>query len=287
MIRTICLTLLVSLALFPVNASPVYWNLLNAEGTVDTAVFVSYHSLPDMLNDENRVGSFTADGFSPFTGSNIVGTGSDGTTYWNLFNTAPQIAAFVTYSSPLDMFNDENRLGIFVADGFSPAAGALVVGTGSDGIAYWNRYNAENETAAFVTYSSRLDMLNDENRLGVSVPDGFSPAAGAAIAGTGSDGTTYWNLFNAEGIDDIAVFATYGSLLDMLNDENRIDTFIADGMGPAAGRMIVGTGASISGVVPPVPEPASGWLLAFGLGGYVLRRRTRRPGAMRVVGPAR
>lgn len=168
MIRTICLTLLVSLASFPVNASPVYWNLLNAEGTVDTAVFVTYHSLPDMLNDENRVGSFTADGFSPFTGSNIVGTGSDGTTYWNLFNTAPQIAAFVTYSSPLDMFNDENRLGIFVADGFSPAAGALIVGTGSDGIAYWNLFNAENETAAFVTYSSRLDMLNDENRLGCS-----------------------------------------------------------------------------------------------------------------------
>lgn len=36
---------------------------------------MTYASLADMLNDENRTGSFTADGNAPF-GANIVGTGA-------------------------------------------------------------------------------------------------------------------------------------------------------------------------------------------------------------------
>jgi hypothetical protein len=86
-----------------------------------------------MVNDENRLASYTADGNSPF-GANIVGSGSDGTLYWNLFNLEGESnlsAAFVTYATLLDMVNDENRLASYTADGNSPF-GANIVGTGAD-----------------------------------------------------------------------------------------------------------------------------------------------------------
>ncbi|MCL4798297.1 MAG: hypothetical protein KJ025_01840, partial [Burkholderiales bacterium] len=101
-------------------AKAAYWNLFNLEGESGlSAVFVTYATHADMLNDENRTGSFTADGNAPF-GANIVGTGSDGTNYWNLFNLEGESAlsaVFVTYATLADMLNDENRTGSFTADG--------------------------------------------------------------------------------------------------------------------------------------------------------------------------
>jgi len=53
--------------------------------------------------------------------------------------------------------------------------------------AYWNLFNVEGESslsAAFVTYASLSDMLNDTNRVSESNPGGFA----RNIVGTGSDG---------------------------------------------------------------------------------------------------
>jgi hypothetical protein len=254
-----------------------YWNLFNLEGESNlSAVFVTYATLDDMLNDENRTGSFTADGNAPF-GANIVGTGSDGTTWWNLFNLEGEdnlSAVFVTYASFDDMLNDENRTGSFTADGNAPF-GANIVGTGSDGTTWWNLFNLEGEddlSAIFVTYDSLFDMLNDENRTGSFTADGNAPF-GANIVGTGSDGTTWWNLFNLEGEDNLsAVFVTYASLFDMLNDENRTGSFTADGNAPF-GANIVGTGAFyIPDAPPPIPLPAAGWILLTGIGALRIAR---------------
>src|SRR5690606_22318374 len=73
-----------------------------------------------------------ADGVPPF-GRNIVGSGSDGVNYWNVFNVEAENefeAAFVTYATLEDMFNDENRTGLFIADG-GPPFGRNIVGTGA------------------------------------------------------------------------------------------------------------------------------------------------------------
>jgi hypothetical protein len=60
----------------PTQAAAVYYNLFNIEGenTADAA-FVTYATLADMLNDENRTGLFFPDG-SVIAGRNIVGTGA-------------------------------------------------------------------------------------------------------------------------------------------------------------------------------------------------------------------
>lgn len=67
---------------------------------------------------------------------------------------------------------------------------------------------------------------------------------------------TYWNVFNIEGESAVsAAFVTYGTLNDMLRDQNRPGLFE-----PAApfGRNVVGSGASIIEDVPaPVPIPAT------------------------------
>jgi hypothetical protein len=167
-----------------------FWNLFNIEGESSaSAGFVTYASFEDMLNDENRTGVFFPDG-SVLAAPNVVGTGSDGTTYWNLFNIEGESTAsagFVTYTTLEDMLNDENRTGVFFPDG-SILAAPNVVGTGSDGTMYWNLFNIEGEStasAAFVTYATLEDMLNDENRLGVFIPDG-SVLAGRNIVGTGA-----------------------------------------------------------------------------------------------------
>ena len=53
-----------------------YWNLFNEEGeSTIGAQYVTYATLDDMLNDENRVGLFSPDGVGA-TGRNIVGSGS-------------------------------------------------------------------------------------------------------------------------------------------------------------------------------------------------------------------
>jgi hypothetical protein len=213
------------------SAATIYYNLFNIEGerSVDAA-FVTYDNLIDMLNDENRTGLFVSDG-SVLFGTNLVGSGSDGTSFWNLFNIEGESsidAAFATYASFDDMLNDENRTGVVVADG-SVLFGTNIVGTGSDGTTYWNLFNVEGESsldAAYVTYDNLTDMLNDENRTGLFVADG-SGIFGANIVGSGSDGTTYWNRFNIEGESSVdAAFVTYGSVADMFNDENRTGVFI-------------------------------------------------------------
>ncbi|WES64705.1 hypothetical protein P0L94_01225 [Microbacter sp. GSS18] len=222
-----------------------YWSLFNAEEeSAASAVFVTYVSLDDMVNDENRVGLFFPDGNG--FGQNIVGAGSDGSTFWSLFNAEEESAAsavFVTYGSLDDMVNDENRVGLFFPDG--NGFGQNIVGAGSDGSTFWSLFNAEEESAAsavFVTYGSLDDMVNDENRVGLFFPDGNG--FGQNIVGAGSDGSTFWSLFNAEEESAAsAVFVTYGSLDDMVNDENRVGLFFPDGNG--FGQNIVGTGAGV------------------------------------------
>lgn len=58
-----------------VHAAAVYWNLFNAEGeSAADAVYVTYATLNDMLNDTNRTGSGVPDGFG--AGVNVVGSGA-------------------------------------------------------------------------------------------------------------------------------------------------------------------------------------------------------------------
>ena len=77
-IGTLLLPCLVALAtVFSASAArAAYWNLFNIEGeSAISAEFVTYATLADMLNDENRLGAFVPDG--AFIGRNIVGSGAD------------------------------------------------------------------------------------------------------------------------------------------------------------------------------------------------------------------
>ncbi len=147
---------------------------------------------------------------------------------------------------------------------------------------YWNLFNFEGEDeldSIFVTYNALTDMLNDSNRTGTFVADQTGDAA-RNIVGSGSDGLSYWNLFNFEGEDELdSIFVTYSALTDMLNDSNRTGTFVADQTGNAA-RNIVGTGAFAmredpGDPVSPVPVPASMPLLAAAFGLLFLAQRGR------------
>jgi uncharacterized protein Veg len=110
----------------------VYWSLFNIEGeSTLSAQYVTYTTLTDMLADTNRLGVFTPNplGF----GVNLVGSGSDGTVYWSLFNIEGEStlsAQYVTYTTLTDMLADTNRLGVFTPNplGF----GVNIVGSGSD-----------------------------------------------------------------------------------------------------------------------------------------------------------
>ena len=158
------------------QASAIYWNLFNIEGenSIDAA-YVTYATLDDMLTDSNRLGQFSPN----TTGNvarNVVGSGSDGTTYWSLFNIEGENsidAAYVTYATLTDMLTDSNRLGQFSPNTTGGVA-RNVVGSGSDGSFYWNLFNIEGENsidAAYVTYATLDDMLTDSNRLGQFSPN--------------------------------------------------------------------------------------------------------------------
>jgi membrane protease subunit (stomatin/prohibitin family) len=204
------------------QANPIYYNVFNFEDESDEgAAFVTYDSLEDMLLDQNRVDSFFPDG--PFTSeNNIIGSGSDGTTFWNLFN-----------------FEEES-----------------------------------DEGAAFVTYDSIEDMLLDQNRVDSFFPDGPFTSENN-IVGTGSDGESYWNVFNfEEESDEGAAFVIYDTLIDMLLDQNRVDSFFPDGPFTSenniigSGATLVGMGGGPGGGGPgpgPVPEPGTFALLLVGL----------------------
>jgi hypothetical protein len=274
------------LALFAQDARAdtlTYWNLFNTEGeSVSPTEFVTYASLNDMLLDQNRTGVFIADGFSAAVAGLLVGSGSDGTAYWNLGNheSNSTSAGFATYATLTDMLNDTNRTGIFTPDGFSSLVAAIFVDSGSDGTTYWNLANEEFESiaaAGFATYSSLADMLQDTNRLAIFIPGASHPPAAPSLVGTGSDGTTYWNVFNLEGEGVTpAYFATYTTLTDMLLDQNRTAVFEPNGSGAAS--RLVGTGAGLA-VDPPGPTPVlePGALLLFVVGvvTHAGRRRAR------------
>jgi len=144
---------------------------------------------------------------------------------------------------------------------------------------YWNVFNVEGESsvsANIVTYATRADMLADTNRLGIYQPDNFG--FGANVVDSGSDGKTYWNVFNLEGESSVsAVIITYGSLNDMLNDTNRLGLYQPNNYG--FGANVVGSGSdSFSVISPPppaVPEPGGIALAGFALVLQWARRRRR------------
>ena len=284
MLRRICLfafALTVAFGAVPACAQ-TYWNLFNTEGdrTILTA-FATYSRATDMFNDTNRTGVYIPSGGGS-SDLNIIDAGSNGTTYWNLFNTEGDrtiLTAFATYSSATDMFNDTNRTGVYIPSG-GGSSDLNIVGAGFDGTTYWNLFNTEGDRTiltAFATYSNLLDMLNDTNRTGVYIPSGGG-SSDLNIVGSGSDGTSYWNLFNTEGDRTIlTAFATYSNLSDMLNDTNRTTVYIPSG-GGSSDLNIVGTGTNaFPRAIAPVPEPATWAMLVAGLGlvGGALRRGGR------------
>jgi hypothetical protein len=258
------------------SAHATYWNVFNIEGeSTLSAAIVTYATRADMLADTNRLGIFEPNTFG--FGANVVDSGSDGKTYWNVFNIEGESklsAAIVTYASLNDMLADTNRLGIFEPNTFG--FGANVVGSGSDGKTYWNVFNIEGESklsAAIVTYASLNDMLADTNRLGIFTPDTFG--FGANVVGSGSDGSTYWNVFNIEGESTAsAAIVTYGDLADMLADTNRLGIFLPDTFG--FGANVVGSGSDSFPVIAPppsVPEPGGLAIAGLALAGWLGRRR--------------
>ena len=149
---------------------------------------------------------------------------------------------------------------------------------------FWNVFNIEGESsvsADIVTYISLSDMLTNANRTGTYTVGGF----GRNIVGSGSDGTTYWNVFNIEGESSVSAdIVTYISLSDMLTNANRTGTYTVGGFG----RNIVGSGSdgtggggsggggSGGGSSGTVPEPATLSLLGLGFASLAVMARRRR-----------
>ena len=136
-------------------------------------------------------------------GRTLVGSGSDGKTSWNVFDREGECSAtaiIVTYNSLINMLTAANPTGFF-----EPITGGACRGKRCrlrfDGKTYWNVFNQEGKysaTAVIVTYSSLINMLTAANPTGF-----FEPIAGGALGAnvvdSGSDGQTYWNVFNQEG----------------------------------------------------------------------------------------
>ena len=199
--------------------------------------------------------------------------------YWNLFNIEgenTQNSVYVTYTSLADMLTDSNRTGSFVPNTTGGSA-RNVVGSGSDGSTYWSLFNIEGENtqnSVYVTYTSLADMLTDSNRTGSFVPNTTGGSARNVVGGD-SDGSTYWNLFNIEGENQQnAVYITYASRIDMLNDTNRTGSFVPNTTGGSA-RNVVGSGASVMPKTA-IPEPAALTLFCAGLLGLGIALRNRK-----------
>jgi hypothetical protein len=91
---------------------------------------VTYGALGDMLGDTNRAGAFIPGGGG--AARNVVGSGSDGSIYWSLFNEEGESAGssvYVTYGALGDMLGDTNRTGTFIPGGGGAARN--VVGSGA------------------------------------------------------------------------------------------------------------------------------------------------------------
>ncbi|MEN8251267.1 MAG: hypothetical protein ABFS32_20210 [Bacteroidota bacterium] len=143
---------------------------------------------------------------------------------------------------------------------------------------YWNIFNLEGENSldsVYITYDTPLDMLTDSNRTGSFTPNTVGLSA-ENVVGSGSDGSTYWNLFNLEGENSLdSVYITYDTLLDMLTDSNRIGSFTPNTVGLSA-ENVVGSGAFGMPTTTPVPTPAILPLLSIGLTGLVFALRSQK-----------
>jgi len=157
---------------------------------------------------------------------------------------------------------------------FSTALACAAAAPAGAATVYWNLFNIEQEsalTASYVTYATRDDMLHDTNRTGVYDPN--SSGFGSNVVSGGSDGKSYWNTFNIEGEHTLtATLVTYGTLLDMLLDTNRLGAFDPNSSG--FGGNVVGSGASVA----PIPAPPAVILLGSAIAflGWTSRRRSRR-----------
>ena len=265
----------------PASATSVYWSVFNPEDEVMTnAVFVTYATLDDMIRGQNPITGDTNAPGQRDTRANIVGSGSDGNRFWNVFNYEgdnQRDAIFVLYDSFQEMSTDQNRLGTFRPDGAGRAANAI--GSASDGSRYWTLFNDEGDLlddAVYVLYGSLMDMLLDENPLAEVSPTGtIGPNGdyGANVVGTGSDGQTFWSLFNFEGdAQRPSIFVTYNTLEDLFGDVNRKDAVKVDFPG-VANRVGSGFGPATT-----VPLPAGLPLLLTGVAalGYLGARRRAR-----------
>ena len=117
-------------------------------------------------------------------------------------------------------------------------------------------------------------MLTDSNRTGNFTPDTTGNSA-RNVVGSGSDGMTYWNLFNIEGESvQNSIYITYNTLADMLTDSNRTGNFTPDTTGNSA-RNVVGSGSTLWVMPGAVPEPGTLALMLVGLGALSQAARRR------------